>query len=68
MTLNRSDRKAIADAANAAALFLIGMVRVAELDEGAQADSTRMTLDIKVPGGSTETWRITIERTKTSAH
>jgi hypothetical protein len=51
----------------AAAHLLVGMVRMAERDEGVRSNGADLELKIELTSGETETWTITIGR-KTSNH
>jgi hypothetical protein len=46
----------------AAAHLLVGMVRMAERDEGVRSNGADLELKIELTSGETETWTITIGR------
>lgn len=46
--------------------MLIGIVRMAELDQQGRADRGQISVDVALTGGGVEKWTITIERSPSS--
>lgn len=66
--MDRSEAKIKASSSSIteAARTLIGLLLAVEASEHRRTDGAKLSLEIELTGGGTETWDITIERTASS--